>query len=217
MIGLLYNLAEAKKIVNKNSMMKWMYIYSAVKLAAVVIAAFTSNYYAAVYILYLMWLMVMAYVDYYTGYVYVKMEYAVMVPELLCILCLMCSQNSKEYIEATAVSVCMVSVLLKVSSKAGWFGEGDCDVLICSSVFLSTGTALYSEGAAEAVHIIMDSMVVNMLYISISGFLFLLRYIKSVKLKTFSLKARKPFIPSIYMTGVVFLLYFICLDSSVHI
>lgn len=67
---------------------------------SVVLAAVYSDYFTAVYILYLMWLMVMAYVDYYTGYVYVKMEYAVIVPVILCIISLFNTSYNKEHIEA---------------------------------------------------------------------------------------------------------------------
>ena len=135
MAGLIYNIIAAKKILPQNSIIRCLYVCSAVMFISVVLAAVYSDYFTSVYILYLMWLMVMASVDYYTGYVYVKMEYAVIVPVILCIISLFNTSYNKEHIEALAISVCIISALLKISSKAGWFGEGDSDVLICSSVF----------------------------------------------------------------------------------
>ena len=73
MAGLIYNIIAAKKILPQNSIIRCLYVCSAVMFISVVLAAVYSDYFTAVYILYLMWLMVMAYVDYYTGYVYVKM------------------------------------------------------------------------------------------------------------------------------------------------
>lgn len=204
MIGLIYNIIAAKKILQKNSTIKCLYVCSAVMFIFGVFAAVSSDYFTAVYILYLMWLMVIAYVDYYTGYVYVKMEYAVIAPVILCIICLFNTSYNKEYIEGLAVSVCIISALLKIVSKAGWFGEGDSDVLICSSIFLSVGTALHDEGVSDVVYIVMDNIIANMFFISFSGFLFFIRYIGIIKLKKLSLKEKKPFIPSIYMAGVIF-------------
>lgn len=204
MTGLIYNIIAAKKILPQNDTIKCLYVCYAVMFISMVPAIVSSNYFTAVYILYLMWLMVMAYVDYYTGYVYVKMEYAVIAPVILCIICLFNSSYNKEYIEALALSVCIISALLKISSKAGWIGEGDIDVLICSSVFLSAGTALHNEGISDVACIVMDNIITNMFYISFSGFLFFIRYIGTIKLKKLSLKERRPFIPSIYMAGVIF-------------
>jgi len=204
MAGLIYNIIAAKKILPQNSIIRCLYVCSAVMFISVVLAAVYSDYFTSVYILYLMWLMVMASVDYYTGYVYVKMEYAVIVPVILCIISLFNTSYNKEHIEALAISVCIISALLKISSKAGWFGEGDSDVLICSSVFLSAGTALHNGEISDVTYIVMDNIITNMFYISFSGFLFFIRYIGTIKLKKLSLKERKPFIPSIYMAGVIF-------------
>lgn len=208
MTGLLYNISEAKKKVDRDDMVKWLYIFSAVKLVVFILAVLSSEYARALYILYLMWLMVIAYVDYYTGYVYVKMEYAVIGPAILCLICLMCTQQGSEYTTALMVSVCIMAVLLKLCSKAGWFGEGDSDVLIFTSVFLSSKVALYNSNA-DTVHIIMDSIVVNMLYISVSGLLFIIRYIGCIKPGSLSLRMRKPFVPSIYMVGILFFVFYV--------
>lgn len=204
MAGLIYNIIAARKILPKNDAIKCLYVCYAVMFISMVPAIVSSNYFTAVYILFLMWLMVMAYVDYYTGYVYVKLEYSVIAPVILCIICLFNTSYNKEHIEALAISVCIISALLKISSKAGWIGEGDIDVLICSSVFLSAGTALHNGGISDVTYIVVDNIITNMFYISFAGFFFFVRYIGFIKIKKLSLKERKPFIPSIYMAEVIF-------------
>ena len=203
MIGLIYNIIAAKRLIKKCTI-KCLYVCSAVMFICGIFAAVSKDYFTAVYILYLIWLMVIAYFDYYTGYVYVKMEYAVITPVILCIICLFNTSYHKEYIESLAVSVCIISALLKIGSKAGWFGEGDSDVLICSSVFMSARTALYNEGVLDITYIVMDNVIANMFLISFSGFLFFVRYIGIIKLRKLTLKEKRPFIPSIYMAEIIF-------------
>ena len=76
--------------------------------------------------------------------------------------------------------------------------------LYAARFFLSAGTALHNGDISDVTYIVINNIITNMFYISFSGFLFFIRYIGTIKLKKLSLKERKPFIPSIYMAGVIF-------------
>ena len=93
-----------------------------------------------VYVLYIIWLMSLAYVDYKTGYVYSRMSVAGIIPACICIVRLI-----TDYRDNICDAFGCILVMILLARLAGHFnlaGGGDSDVLVITSV---VNTVIHSQ------------------------------------------------------------------------
>lgn len=213
-VGVLFNIAVSCRILHKGSHPIWkchmgwgMLICMLFYMTAGVFCICKREIYIFSCIYYLSWLMVMAYIDYYTGYVYECMEYAAIMPVLISVISMYRVYSNAVYGGSFIISVLMYSLIIHIMSFYGCIGEGDRDVMILNSVIITSGI-LNSDYGIRGMHsLIMECIVGNMTFAMLASVLFIIRNIKYIKVKNLSLKERKPFLPSIYMASVFFIFY----------
>lgn len=212
MIGIIYNLKTAYGLVNETDFYKdcklLRYIYCVmlvVQISVSYVCFVLRDYTQFALIFYLAWISTIALVDYFTGYVYTKMKTAIYIPVAVCVILLLICDNGYVYIVEMTVSVVICTGILKFMEKTCVIGGGDVDVLIIGAVFISF-VQIYNTvpGVCFIVHNVFECLITNMALFSLAGFLFAARYILSVNFKKMTLKADKPFVPSIYMAAVLY-------------
>lgn len=185
-------------------------------ICAIMMCECINAYFAAFYyglwvygaVLYLAWLKTIALVDYYTGYVYLNMLIMSVLP-LIILLVYVIIACSKRVILSIIISSFIVWILLKLLQCLGGMGEGDVDVLFINSIFLSCITVIGNNNEIKgAAGYIIEMFITNMMFMSVASFLFAVRNIKKISIKKMSLKTERPFVPSIYMTAVLFFMYY---------
>ena len=143
-----------------------------------------------VYVLYIIWLMSLAYVDYKTGYVYSRMSVAGIIPACICIVRLI-----TDYRDNICDAFGCILVMILLARLAGHFnlaGGGDSDVLVITSV---VNTVYLIENG------ILYLFSTGRVYFSI--LLFILRHIKHVNWRRMKMDRGYPLLPSIYMSTVI--------------
>lgn len=216
-MGVLFNIIMSCKILHKDDHTIWkchmvwyMLICTFVYMSAGIYELHMGNIYCFSYIYYLSWLMVMAYIDYYTGYVYNCMEYAVIIPLIISVLSLYGSCFEYMHIVCLIVPVLVYSVVVGIMSHMGCMGEGDRDVLIFNSVIITVGVIKESCNINSAAYLITEGLFANMMFTTAASVMFIIRNIRYIRLKKLALRERRPFLPSIYMAAVLFFLIKIC-------
>ncbi len=209
-LGVLFNIAMSCKILHKDDHAVWkchmawyLLICTAVYMVSGVYFVVCGDIYTFSFIYYLSWLMVMAYIDHHTGYVYDCMEYAVIFPVVLSAASMYDMHGNKECAVSFIVSVLVYYAAVRIMSHLGCMGEGDGDVLIFNSLMMTPGMLkdIYTTGKAG--YAVMECIIGNMAFMMLALFLFTIKNIKYLKLKNLSLKERRPFLPSIYMAAVL--------------
>lgn len=148
-----------------------------------------------VYVLYIIWLMSLAYVDYKTGYVYSRMSVAGIIPACICIVRLI-----TDYRDNICDAFGCILVMILLARLAGHFnlaGGGDSDVLVITSVVNTV--YLTENGIISTVALLLYNLI--LLYFSM--LLFILRHIKHVNWRRMKMDRGYPLLPSIYMSTVI--------------
>lgn len=209
-MGILFNIAMTCRILHKKDHTIWrchmvwyLGICTALYMSAGIYFLCLGDIYSFLRIYYLSWLMVMAYVDYRTGYVYNCMEYTVIFPLLLCLVCIYNTKDCSMYAAVFGVAEVIYAVVIQIFTHMGCMGEGDRDILIVNSVIMSTGIINNMDEIHTQVYMVMECIADNMVFSMLASGLFVIRNIRYIKLKKLRLKKSRPFLPSIYMAAVI--------------
>lgn len=164
----------------------------------------TGDIYMFSYMYYLAWLMVMAYIDHRTGYVYDSMEYAIIFPVVLSILSSFRMYENAEYAISYIAAVLIFYAIVKIMTRTGCMGEGDCDILVFNALIMTAGVLkdMYEAGISESA--VMKCIMANMAFMMLALTLFTIRNIRYLIFKKMRLKEKKPFLPSVYMSSILF-------------
>lgn len=178
-----------------------------------------SRVFDAVYVVYLLWLMTISYVDYITGYVYRIMEY--MATVLISFGLLLSSARCHDYyrdpvsvkgqfvllegILGICIGVAIFIMLILFLGKLGCIGLGDVEILFVV-VFMMTCRMINTDSQCiinGSVHAIVSVVLSQIQFLYIVILLFILRYRKSINFRRLRLDRSRPFVPSIYMAAVI--------------
>ena len=154
---------------------------------------------------YLLWLGSIAYIDRVSGYVFCVMEYYAILPVTAVIIsyCVIRNNAGSGMLVYLFVNAVYILIMLFLSKK-GVFGEGDADILSTSSVIIS---AMVYERSDD--FYVLDIIVANIQFFTVSSFIFLLYNLKNISWKSMKLKEAKPFVPSIYITYIIYYFTFL--------
>lgn len=194
MIGILFTIIMMFKIIRTEELKcnnKDTFIISFLAVAVLIINLICSvvcknaSYY--IYSLCFSWLLLLAYIDKMCGYVYEAMEYCGGIITVLSILEIILRYKEDALVKLTILLLFVL--IFYVLAKLNIFGAGDADVL-------------------AVVFTVFSEMYVNILLYYISLLLFIIRYFKEIIMNRGRLKGGKPFVPSIYMAYVLFILFY---------
>lgn len=213
MILLYYNILYAGKLLMKKRTIIYMCTYLLTQMIVVALSVLNGDVFTAVYVLYLVWLMTIAYVDYATGYVYVAMEYAVIAPVVGSLVLvakdfLLYNKTSVNLLICCSFGSILIMILFVcLLGRCGCFGDGDVDVLAVSLLILVCRHLHFNQEIfySNYAHVITECFICQIQYVYITVLLFILRYQKSINWKKFQLDGSRPFVPSIYMTSIMLL------------
>ena len=146
------------------------------------------------YILMLIWISYIAFVDYVTCYVYDAMEYYGVLIVIMGIRDLFL-YNNIESIQTVLLVRLIIVIIFAVTEKAGCYGRGDTEIFAVLSVVYHNPCYI----------ILLFGMSVG---------LFVLRYSGEIIGNRGKLKSKKPFIPSIYMANLLLTMHLIITSQS---
>jgi len=134
----------------------------------------------------------LAYVDYYTGYVYLFMQYPGLGLYIVSLIRLVCVSCNAAMILLFLLFICLVFLLL---GKRKYIGEGDAEVL----------AIVYGINYMSIWNIVnfYEALLYALIYWNTVMILFVMRYRKKIDWKKFRLCKPYPLVPSIYMTNII--------------
>lgn len=191
-----------------------MLIYLAAVLPALISCMLNFDIISLSYIIYITWLMTIAYTDYVTGYVYNCMEYVSIIPVLMITVSLLIKCINLKIVSlnnsfcAVLVSFIIVAAVIKILGSNRCIGEGDTDIIIISLIMI---ICRYIDSDIELLyclysHVFVKCLVFQIQYIYIILLLFFVRYFSKIRWKHLKLDCNKPLTPSIYMASVLYML-----------
>lgn len=148
-----------------------------------------------VYIFYIIWLVVLAYVDYLTGYVYCRMCKVGLFPVLVCLVKLL----TKYRWDITPALVCIIAMVcfVRLLGLTGCIGGGDADVFVITSV---VNTLYLLEKGITG---LFSLLLYNCIFIYLAMGLFIIRYFRKIDWKHMKMDRSYPLLPSVYMSTVI--------------
>ena len=146
------------------------------------------------YVLMLIWISYIAFVDYVTCYVYDAMEYYGVLIVIMGIVDLFL-YNKIESIQTVLLVRLIIVIIFAVTERAGCYGRGDTEIFAVLSV-------------------VYHNPCYIILIFGMSVGLFVLRYSGEIIGNRGKLKSQKPFIPSIYMANLLLTLHLIITSQS---
>lgn len=194
MIGILFTSKKMFEIVKKDNLKcrdSEVYIISAMSVVCLIInliyLLYVRRYEYIIVAICFSWLLLLAYIDKMSGYVYEVMEYYGVIIAIGAVIELIV--YNRENAMAKMIILLILAVLSYLAGKMNIFGMGDADVL--AVVFL----------------VLSDFYIIIMFY-SVTVFLFIIRYIRLLIYNKGKIKGGEPLIPSIYMAYVLFILFY---------
>ena len=162
----------------------------------VIIMCCRMEWFEGCYFLYLSWLFYIAYVDYRTGYVYECMEYvAVFIVIVFLMVFVLENGITIQTINHLILNVIYVFFAL-LFGKIFKYGEGDNDILIVSCIMLGC----LDVGSCG----IIGEIILRLNFLNVSVLIFIILHLRSIEWKRLSLKEKKPFTPSVFITSMIF-------------
>lgn len=159
------------------------------------------KYAGCIMIYYGIWLMQLAYVDYYTGFVYDCMVYSG-IPIVIAALLYICI-NYREAVIPIMVAVMCTIIPLIIAGIIGCIGGGDEEVMVIGAVL---NTLWFVEnGYMNTFEILLQNYIV--IYIGI--LVFVIRYCRCIEWRRCRLKKAYPFLPSVFMADVITMFFYL--------
>lgn len=149
-----------------------------------------------VYILYIIWLMGLAYVDYKTGYVYCRMCMSGIIPAAICIVKLL--TNHAGILLPVLLCIVIMIVFVRFLGSFRIVGEGDADVFVITSIVNSVYFA--ENGICDFVSLLINNCI--LLYFAM--LLFTVRYVRRIDWRHMRLDKCYPLLPSVYMSTIIY-------------
>ena len=191
MIGIIYTVIMMFKIIKKEKLTcnyKESVIIALMSLLCIMICMCNSisknDFTNVIYIISFSWLMILAYIDRISGYVYDVTEYYGVIIVIMVVLKIITENKYNSLMRLIALLICVLFYYF--AGRRNVFGMGDADIFaVLSFVF--------------------EDFCINMIFYSVTCFLFIVRNTKELINNRGRLSNPKPLIPSIYMAYVLFI------------